>query len=730
MTGFAPYAAYGWQLCAIDKGRKGPNYHAWNTNPIPADATSGLEGAGLLHALSGTCAIDIDNLSAANPWLAERGVDLAALLAAPDAVKITSGRPNRGKLLYRLKHPLATLQPPLSGLELRCATADGKSVQDVLPPSIHPDTLKPYAWAYGDELVGDWQNLPPIPASVLALWRSLTVKEQPSKSPDETYVSDLKHLRGLLVDKDPACLYPDWIKVGMALHHETQGAAEGLALWDGWSRQAKGKYKGEGDLRIHWLSFKSAPGKRVTTASSLRTETVAEVEDFPELPATVSAPPPDSMYVKMREQKNILRAQALEKLEARVVYVKNSEKYFDCERHRLINTESAIENLFMSWMPHSRYGKVSPVKLLKISPTKRYADALGFHPGKGALFSTPEGDFANTFKNLAPSPIPPSEEDLLRINWLFDRIKDPVFREYLRSFYGHVVQQPGIKINSAPLIWSETQGNGKSTLVRALPSLLVGTRYSSEVSHDLLTSDFNDCVLGAWHVNLTEFKANSRGERNIISGKLKAWITESVIAAHPKGSAAYSMPNHFFVTASSNDEDAASLDNEDRRWAVHEMKAPAFTVSEQEWIYGNFLLTPRAAGVLRHYFLNVDISNFVASAKAPQTASRQAMIHASVSPEQEYLQTLFEQRSDVFAKDIVFASDVGALVRHNKIAYPSNLKVGKLLCAPPFKGVAISFSAAGGTYRATVLHNYGVWVHKTGKEIMAHIRGEDIDIIN
>src|SRR5262249_37440491 len=135
---FAEYAAHGWKLCAIEPGGKAPRYAGWNTKPITEpNVAATLEGVGLLHALSGTCALDVDDKSAAIKWLVERGVDLDALWNAPDAVRISSGRPNRGKLLYRLSKPLRTIKPKESGIELRCATADGKSVQDVLPGTTH-----------------------------------------------------------------------------------------------------------------------------------------------------------------------------------------------------------------------------------------------------------------------------------------------------------------------------------------------------------------------------------------------------------------------------------------------------------------------------------------------------------------------------------------------------------------------------------------------------------------
>jgi putative DNA primase/helicase len=52
-------------------------------------------------------------------------------------------------------------------LEFRCGTADGLTVQDVLPPSMHPDTGMPYRW--GGK--GDCSSIPEIPAALLAAWQ-------------------------------------------------------------------------------------------------------------------------------------------------------------------------------------------------------------------------------------------------------------------------------------------------------------------------------------------------------------------------------------------------------------------------------------------------------------------------------------------------------------------------------------------------------------------------------
>jgi putative DNA primase/helicase len=129
--------------------------------------------------------LDIDNTPAASEYLLARGVNLGQLFAAADRVEIVSGREGRGKLLFRLPTSLhewpQTLQVKSNDgemiLEFRCADANGNSVQDVLPPSIHPDTGKPYQW------VGDWGKLPTIPATLLSVWQNELAKKSRGAAP-------------------------------------------------------------------------------------------------------------------------------------------------------------------------------------------------------------------------------------------------------------------------------------------------------------------------------------------------------------------------------------------------------------------------------------------------------------------------------------------------------------------------------------------------------------------
>lgn len=286
------YVGQGWVLVPIDQGTKGPSTKGWNTLQRcitqPDQCTRAKANVGLAHAYSRTCAVDVDHQDTASVWFAQRGVDLAALLTAPDAVRISSGRPNRAKLLYRLPDGLAPLPSKAlhdEGFELRCATADGLSVQDVLPPSIHPDTGEAYTWAYGDPLVGDWRDLPTLPPELLTIWQELV------KPRENLEVSDRAPLgmgtRALLdcLDAVPAdelpyeaSKGPSWLGMGMAVHHETRG--EGFEIWDEWSRKSP-KYSTREYGLQKWDSFGKRPHTAIVTARTLIAWARGEGADLP-----------------------------------------------------------------------------------------------------------------------------------------------------------------------------------------------------------------------------------------------------------------------------------------------------------------------------------------------------------------------------------------------------------------------------------------------------------------
>jgi len=283
----ADYEALGWALVPIPAGTKGPNTKGWNLAENCRLPPGWAGNVGLAHAYSGTAALDLDRLGDAAVYLKTHNIDLDCLLQATNAVRIDSGRPDRAKLLYKCPVVLRSMKLAKGALELRCATADGLTVQDVLPPSIHPETGKPYVW------IGDPAKLPTIPTELLALWQRLAnanVNRELTESANSERPS-IEELRRLLAKHSPNAPYEAeegdcFLFTGMAVSDATGNSAEGFALWDEFLWPGVKYAEGKPHLRAHWRSFKAGGGitwawlKKGVPVDASDFSLLAEVDDI------------------------------------------------------------------------------------------------------------------------------------------------------------------------------------------------------------------------------------------------------------------------------------------------------------------------------------------------------------------------------------------------------------------------------------------------------------------
>lgn len=185
----------GWSLCLLRPQSKIPVTTAWNDPSRYIDtvekalailAASPECGIGLLHESAHTATWDMDQLDYLRIICEEIGLNLDEMLATYPRIRSRAGR---DKLLFTvpadflgtsktlLAWPddsgecLANGQPKMvTVFEFR-----GGANQDVLPPSIHPDTLKPYTWHPGQAPWDFPDGIPPMPAELLALWKDWPV---------------------------------------------------------------------------------------------------------------------------------------------------------------------------------------------------------------------------------------------------------------------------------------------------------------------------------------------------------------------------------------------------------------------------------------------------------------------------------------------------------------------------------------------------------------------------
>ncbi|HGM4963222.1 TPA: bifunctional DNA primase/polymerase [Pseudomonas putida] len=205
---------FGLALVPIEPGEKGPKGAGWNkpggyfTDASKAEAfwtASPNHNLGVVLGPSRVCSLDVDDVELTRQVLQQTlGLDVDALA---DAYPTSVGNPERFRVMFRVpegvelsRHALvwpnkndpdgtiykglmvqvkAAMDAGDAGREAAFRMAAepfkkvtvfelrGGLVQDVLPPSIHPNTHKPYIWRTPPTAEG----LPELPAALLAIWQ-------------------------------------------------------------------------------------------------------------------------------------------------------------------------------------------------------------------------------------------------------------------------------------------------------------------------------------------------------------------------------------------------------------------------------------------------------------------------------------------------------------------------------------------------------------------------------
>ena len=256
--GVIDYLRSGLALVPVPVGKKGPVTEGWNLRENVVTSCRDLEklagkNVGLAHAHcspTATCAIDIDDYKWAKAWFDRYRIGLKSLLFSPDAVVIWSGRKNRIKLVYRLPStsgPLLTKQLQSDDgktmLELRCASQNGSSMQDLLPPSLHPSGKK-YVWL-GE---GDPVQIPTIPETLLAVWqemissdsRTLTRSGQASLYARGETPREVARVERMLARISADCDYVIWRDIVWGLLSTDWSVASELARH--WSKTSEDRF--------------------------------------------------------------------------------------------------------------------------------------------------------------------------------------------------------------------------------------------------------------------------------------------------------------------------------------------------------------------------------------------------------------------------------------------------------------------------------------------------------
>ncbi len=251
------YVQRDWYMVLIPRGSKAPSSKGWNlpeSAENPHGYTQNLErirkhleqggNLGLATQPSQVAVLDIDDLDKARDFFAAWDLKEAFddLLNDASQLHILSGRLGRDKILFKVAQGFSLNtwnRAQTNGFELHFQSQVGTTTQDILPPSIHPDTGQPYQWK------GSLDDIQHLPDWLADMWMHRgNVKQCSSNaSPEIATVSarQLSNLDGTILahalERIPSEDYDTWIRVGLALKNSL--GEVGYQIWLDWSESTQ-----------------------------------------------------------------------------------------------------------------------------------------------------------------------------------------------------------------------------------------------------------------------------------------------------------------------------------------------------------------------------------------------------------------------------------------------------------------------------------------------------------
>jgi len=618
------YLELGWTLTPVKRGTKQPFLKDW-ANPENAirgtertDKLNGAAGLLLAHCNPPLMTLDVDDFHGAAAWLEERDIDLAILLQAEDAVEIVSGRSNRAKLLYRMDRPRFTHKITQDGktiLEFRCADRNRGSVQDVLPPSIHPNTGQAYTWK------GDWRCVPEAPRGLLTVWDEAVSPSKRLQGVD-VHTGELActadELRQTLAQLDPDPEEEWWRVLAICA---TTGLPEAKEIARQWSRGSTKHTDAEFDQKWEHALSRSDRGDSLNYATLVwmarkagSTELAAE---FTDVVAQVNH---DFAWIRHGGGHPVMEIlhTALPH-EAQVAFMSKTNFLTTLKNRPKVQSEGRLIDLGSFWLSH---------------PERREYPSLVFDPSSGPGADT--GDRYNLFQGWAVEPVEGDCDRFLDFtcNIICDR--DDELYEWLIKWCAHMFQHPGDKPGTAP-VFQGGQGVGKNTFMDTIGGLL-GRHYVEVDSLERLFGRFNFGTADKLLVVANE--ALWGGDKRML-GQLKSFVTEPFQTFEQKGVDSITMPNYTRLMLASNERHPVHIDPDDRRFVFFEVN-PEHARDEGYFKAIRKWRDEDGLAHLLHHLLTMDLIDYSTRVR-PSSGYSPSVVERSMSYEQMFWKTVVDE---------------------------------------------------------------------------------------
>lgn len=358
-------------------------------------------------------------------------------------------------------------------------------------------------------------------------------------------------------------------------------------------------------------------------------------------------------------------------------------------------------------------------------PHRTAVEKLEFEPGQPAI--TQKGAF-NLWRGWKYTP---RAGNVRPWNDLLDHLFQgmPKNRKWVEQWCAYPFQHPGAKHRTAVAVWGRMTGTGKSLLGYTVGDLY-GDGFAEIGDKQIEKNDFNSWARNKQFVLADDITgSNSRD----LANSLKTMISRERIEINIKHVQEYftrDCINYYFT---SNSPDAFLLDEQDRRYFIHEVLG--LPLSDEFYEEYNIWRGSEAGRrALMHYFMHtVDCTGFSNTARAPMTAAKAEMISLTRTDLEGWLRDIRDE-PDVFCRkfgnsdlvsigELMTAYDPNGQHRVTANTFARKLKEIGIIRADPIDrdpGAQIRVAPQGDLVRLYILRNPRKWANSKCDALKDH----------
>lgn len=245
----------------------------------------------------------------------------------------------------------------------------------------------------------------------------------------------------------------------------------------------------------------------------------------------------------------------------------------------------------------------------------------------------------------------PVAGDVTLWNQLLDHLfgNETTARTWFERWLAFPLQNPGSKMYTSAVVWGLLHGTGKSLVGYALGKIY--GRNFTEVDDEIIRQTHNEWAENKQFVMGDEITTN---DKRTVSDRMKTMITRQQLRLNPKYVPSYTVPDVINYYFTSNHPDSFFLEDDDRRFFIHEVKVSpredSFYKAIERWIGKPHIQGP-GVPALFHHLLNLDMGDFEGTSRALMTKSKRAMMEVGRSDLATWVAALKEDPSGVLVFD-------------------------------------------------------------------------------